>query len=145
MAQTRTIGILILTTMLLYVPKGLTLHGSNNDTQGGELSIILRARSLVLGPDITLGDIGEIAIPDSSQRRILSTIKIGQAPPPGESTEISLNYVRKCLRSAGLQKYLSALKGPRTIRVVTAQREIDKVFIREAMASLFSYLSCIFI
>ncbi|MFQ5648471.1 MAG: hypothetical protein ACE5IY_00875 [bacterium] len=100
-----------------------------------KFSIVLRAKSLVLGPVVTLGDIGHIVIPDSLQRTLLSSVKISDAPPPGETTEISMRHIMRRLKTAGFEKYLSALKGPRTIRVVTAQKEIDKAFLREALAS----------
>ncbi|RMF67387.1 MAG: hypothetical protein D6743_04975 [Calditrichaeota bacterium] len=101
---------------------------------GGKLSINLKARTVVLGPEITLGDVGRIVVRDRALRQKLSSVKIKQAPPPGEATDISLNDIKKCLRVAGFGKYVHALRGPRTIRVVTAPVEIDKAFIREEHA-----------
>jgi hypothetical protein len=98
------------------------------------LSINLKSRAIVVGPVITLGDIGYIVLQDSVKRLLLTSIKIGDAPPPGESSEISLNYIKKCLKMAGFKDDISALRGPKVIRVTTAQIEIDKAFLKEEYA-----------
>lgn len=99
-----------------------------------KLTIHLKAKAIVLGPIVTLGDIGSISIPDSFIQSRISSIKIKDAPPPGESSEIRLSQIKKCLRKAGFDRYLNILNGPRLIRVTTAQIEIDKAFIKEEYA-----------
>ena len=99
-----------------------------------KLSIKLKARTVVLGPDITLGNVSYILTSNSTTRAKLLTIKIGNAPPPGESSEIKLSHIKRCLKVAGLDQYSKLIKGPRTIRVVTAQIEIDKAILREEFA-----------
>jgi len=109
---------------------------SKQSKNSSKLSIKLKARTIVLGPDITLGDVSRILTPNSTVRAKLSTIKIGHAPPPGESSEIKLSYIKRCLKVAGFEEYAKVIKGPRTIRVVTAQIEIDKAILKEEFAKL---------
>lgn len=116
----------------------LLAHGviaaSETSERGEKLSISLKARSVVLGPEVKLGDIGKVLIPDHHKRAQLASIVIGQAPPPGESSEISLTYIKRCLKLHGFEKYLSVIEGPRTVRIITAHVEIDKAFLREEFA-----------
>ncbi len=109
-----------------------TKHAKNSS----KLSIKLKARTIVLGPDITLGDVSNILTPNSTLRTKLLAIKIGHAPPPGESSEIKLSYIKRCLKVAGFEEYAKTIWGPKTIRVVTAQFEIDKAILKEEFAKL---------
>jgi hypothetical protein len=104
---------------------------------GNDLSINLKPRAVVVGPVITLGDIGYIVVQDSVRRSLLKSVRITDAPPPGESTEISLNYIKNRLKAAGFKDFASVINGPKSIRVTTAQIEIDKAFLREEFARLF--------
>lgn len=110
---------------------------SRQSKNNASLSIKLRARTTVLGPDVTLGDVSHILTRNRTIRARLLTIKIGHAPPPGESSEIKLSYIKRCLKMAGFTEYTKAIKGPRTIRVVTAQVEIDKAILKEEFAKFF--------
>lgn len=103
-------------------------------------SINLRARSTILGPHILLGDITTLMVTDSLKRMKLSAIKIGKAAPPGESTEILLSHIKKKLMHAGFGEYADSISGPRTIRVLTAQKEIDKAFVREGLVAFPSVI-----
>ena len=103
-------------------------------------SINLRAKSTILGPHITLGDISSLMVADSLQRMELSAIKIGRAAPPGESTEILLSHIKKKLMQAGFGEYTDSIRGPRTIRVLTAQKEIDKAFVRAGLVAFPSVI-----
>jgi len=105
------------------------------------LSINLKARSVILGPQIKLGDLSHIYVSNTRKKVTIGKVTLGAAPPPGESTEISLNYIKRRLRTEGLEEYIQYLKGPRTIRVITAQNEIDKAFSREELANLILRLS----
>ncbi|MCH8873367.1 hypothetical protein IH824_11465, partial [candidate division KSB1 bacterium] len=78
------------------------------------MSIKLKARTIVLGPDITLGDVSNILTPNSIVRAKLLAIKIGHAPPPGESSEIKLSHIKRCLKVAGFEEYTKTIRGPRT-------------------------------
>lgn len=101
-----------------------------------DFSIDLKAKAIVIGPNITLGDIGQVTTHDSTLRSQLSSIQVGQAPPPGESSEIRLNHIKRCLKKAGFGEFIDTVKGPRIIRVTTAQIEIDKAFIKEEYAAI---------
>ncbi|NIR47533.1 hypothetical protein GWO43_03490 [candidate division KSB1 bacterium] len=108
-------------------------------TNHGEarLSINLKAKAVVIGPAITLGDIGQVIVSDSIKRLRLAAVKVGKAPPPGESSEISRNHIKRCLKKSGFGEFIDVLEGPRIIRVTTAQVEIDKAFIKEQYAKIF--------
>lgn len=102
--------------------------------QKQHFSINLKTKALVIGPDITLGEIGQVIIPDRFKRSQLAAVKIAPAPPPGESTEISMTLIKRRMTRAGFGEFIPYLKGPRAIRVTTAQTEIDKAFIKEQYA-----------
>ncbi|MFQ5705905.1 MAG: hypothetical protein ACE5HO_00525 [bacterium] len=100
------------------------------------MSINLKSQALVLGPVIRLGDIGILSVPDSVARRRLESVELGKAAPPGESREISIYYIRRSLKRAGLGKFISNIKGPKTIRVTTAPIELDKARLRDGIAKV---------
>jgi len=116
----------------------LTVHSLNafSDTpeKSNNLSISLKARSVVLGPYVKLGDVGNLIIPNNKTRIQIASVIIGKAPPPGEAREISLNYIKRCLKSSGFEEYISFLNGPKTVRVITAHVEIDKAFLQQEFA-----------
>jgi hypothetical protein len=115
---------------------GLGRSGKDSATYHDQLSINLKARALVIGPTIRLRDLGKIVVPDSVKRARVADLKIADAPPPGESSEISLNYIKRRLHAAGFHEFTSSIKGPSIIRVTTAQDEIDKAMIKDEYASL---------
>lgn len=131
-------GVLLFLTIILVQ----SLLGSKSTGSIGEdeHSINLRARSTILGPHITLGDISSLMVADSLQRMKLSALKIGRAAPPGESTEILRSYIKKKLMHSGFGEYADSISGPRTIRVLTAQKEIDKAFVKEILAAFPSVI-----
>ena len=98
------------------------------------VAIKVKAKSLVLGPVVTLGDISSVEIPDNPKRTAITAIVITKAPPPGESTDISLADIKRKLRVAGFGKFVRLLKGPRTVRIITAHNEIDRAFLKEGLA-----------
>jgi hypothetical protein len=111
------------------------LYGQNiTSNSKTELSINIKSKALVLGPKIKLGDIGVLVIPDSLKKEQLASIILGDAAPPGESREISLNYIKRSLKRAGLGEFNSYIRGPKTIRVTTAPVEMDKAIIKEGVA-----------
>jgi hypothetical protein len=102
--------------------------------QHQKYAINLKSKAVVLGPVVTLGDIGQVVISDSRARTELVGLRIGTAPPPGESTEISLTHIKRRLKTAGYGEYVSALRGPKNIRITTAPIEIDKAILKEEFA-----------
>lgn len=121
---------------VLFVWNGGTVTGNWNDAEAQDtrFSINLKAKAVVLGPEVKLGDIGFITVPDVKLRKRLMSIKVGEAPPPGESFEITLHFVKRLLETTGYAHVASRLNGPRSVRVITAQKEIDKAFVREEFA-----------
>ncbi len=98
-----------------------------------ELSINLKARALVIGPKILLKEICVIQTDDKSIQQKIGAVQLGKAPPPGESKELTLSFIKLQLRQAGLQKYLNNVSGPKVIRVTTAQEEISKAVLEDAV------------
>lgn len=98
-----------------------------------ELSINLKARSLVIGPKILLKEICVIRTGDKSIQQKIGAVQLGKAPPPGESKELTLSFIKLQLRQAGLQKYLDNVSGPKVIRVTTAHEEISKAVLEDAV------------
>ncbi|MFQ5863913.1 MAG: hypothetical protein ACE5IW_01655 [bacterium] len=129
----------ILVIIMLFAGLDAAFSQSMPLNSGRNFSINLKSKALVLGPKIKLGEIGKIIVPDSLQRLKLSSIELGQAPPPGESTDLSLNYIKRCLKRAGFEEFISYIKGPKTVRVTTAQIEIDKAFLEEGYANLLQF------
>lgn len=129
----------ILTTVLLGTGV-LTAVAQAQTEHDIDLSINLKAKALVLGPKIRLGDIGVLVIADSSENKTLAEklalVEVGDAPPPGESREISIYYIKRCLKKAGFGDFVSRLNGPRTVRVTTAAVEVDKARLEDSNASI---------
>lgn len=132
--------VLFISAVVIFINLDSGHPQKNSPTGNNQLSINLKAQAVVVGPEIKLGDIGYIVLGDSAVRKRLSQIKIGIAPPPGESSEILLSYVKRCLIKEGFKKFVSVLRGPNVIRVTTAQNEIDKAFLREEYALNQFYL-----
>ena len=115
---------------------GLMLGAANvvwAQNQSRELSINLKARSLVIGPKILLHEICIIQTNDRAIRQQIGAVQLGKVPPPGESKELTLSFIKLQLRQAGLQKYLDKISGPKVIRVTTAHEEISKVVLEDAV------------
>lgn len=124
---------LVVSFSMLFTAHSLVAVSESSET-GKNLSISLKARAVVLGPYVKLGDVGNLIIPNNKTRTQIASVIIGKAPPPGEAREISLNYIKRCLKSNGLEKYTSLLNGPKTIRIITAHVEIDKAFLQQEYA-----------
>ena len=109
-------------------------QAEDKTTEEAEFAILLKAKATVLGPEVTLGEIGNIKVTDPEIQTRLLAIKVATAPPPGESLEISMSQIKRKLKSAGLNKYVGLIKGPDSIRVMTVQVELDKAFVQEDFA-----------
>jgi len=99
------------------------------------LVVNLKKSTQVLGPQVVLADVAEITGPKKLKVDLGRIIVCPQVPPPGESMEISLRHIKLCLVKAGFKDFVK-LKGPKMIRVSTAQVEINKAFLRENYANL---------
>ncbi len=133
----KSLSILFISTLCLLIVSDVGSIETKQSKNSSKLSIKLKARTIVLGPDITLGEVSNILTPNSIVRTKLLAIKIGHARPPGESSEIKVSYIKRCLKVAGFEEYAKTISGPRAIRVVTAQVEIDKAILKEEFAKLF--------
>lgn len=131
------IKVVFLFLIILFFTVSETGFSESDQNSEKKFSIKIKAKVTVLGPEITLGDIGYVVVTDRTKRKRLLAVRICDAPPPGESTEISLRHIKRCLKTAGFSEYISSLKGPRNIRVITAEIEIDKAFLKEEFAALY--------
>ena len=120
---------------LLAAQIGVSSSNSSKHEGGVKVAIKVKAKSLVLGPQVTLGDISSVQISDNPKRAAIEGIIIVKAPPPGESTDISLTDIKRKLKVAGYGRFIPMLKGPRTVRIITAHNEIDKAFLKEGLAA----------
>ncbi len=127
------LAILFLLVLVSHIGAGASSNGDVKDTSN-LLSIKVKAKSLVLGPEVTLGDISSLHLGEGQSNEALNSIKIMKAPPPGESTDVSMSEIKRKLKIAGFEKYIPFLKGPRTVRIITAHNEIDKAFLKEGLA-----------
>ncbi len=102
--------IFLISTLCLLIVIDMGSSETKQSKNSSKLSIKLKARTIVLGPDITLGDVSNILTPNSIVRAKLLAIKIGHAPPPGESREIKLSYIKRCLKVAGFEEYTKTIR-----------------------------------
>ena len=82
-----------------------------------EIAITLRPEAEVLGADIRLGEVAEIACAETELRRRLEGLVIGKAPLPGRSRPITADYVRLRLRQLDIGVDRMALGGAERIEV----------------------------
>lgn len=82
-----------------------------------DIAIILRPEAEVLGADIRLGEVAEIACAETELKRRLEGLVIGKAPLPGRSRPITTDYVRLRLRQLDLGADRMVLGGAERIEV----------------------------
>ncbi len=82
-----------------------------------EIAITLRPEAEVLGADIRLGEVAEIACAETELRRRLEGLVIGKAPLPGRSRPITADYVRLRLRQLDIGADRIVLGGAERIEV----------------------------
>ena len=82
-----------------------------------EIAITLRPEAEVLGADIRLGEVAEIACAETELRRRLEGLVIGKAPLPGRSRPITADYVRLRLRQLDIGVDRMVLGGAERIEV----------------------------
>ena len=82
-----------------------------------EIAITLRPEAEVLGADIRLGEVAEIACAETELRRRLEGLVIGKAPLPGRSRPITADYVRLRFRQLDIGVDRMVLGGAERIEV----------------------------
>ncbi len=98
------------------------------------VTLKLKPETTVVGPQISAFEICLIEPYSKNLARKLKTIILGRAAPPGEAKDITRNQLKLQLRRAGLKKLIPSITGPRVVRVKTAQRDITRIRIDEAVA-----------
>jgi len=98
------------------------------------LTINFRTESKVIGPNIKLGEIGQIMVTDQKVKQQLNNLVIAKAAPPGEALEITRSYIKKCIREHGFNLNSIIFNGPKTIRITTIQNRLIHLRIDDPMA-----------
>lgn len=105
---------------------------------GDKISLNLKSQAIVVGPEIRLLDVCTVAPNDKNLLQRLDKIVLGRAAPPGEAKEISRSLIKMHLRRVKLYDQLESITGPRSVRVQTAQKDITRVKIEDAVATFIS-------
>jgi flagella basal body P-ring formation protein FlgA len=95
--------------------------------------IRLRAESVVRGPEMRLGELGEISTPDETWQRQLEAIDVGRAPLPGASRTVDLPYLAARLKQAGVDPARLRMEAPARVTVTTKSRRIPGAELVEAV------------
>jgi flagella basal body P-ring formation protein FlgA len=96
-----------------------------------EIAIILRTEAEVLGPDIRLGEVAEIACAETELQGRLEDLVIGKAPLPGRSRHITADYVRLRLRQLDIGEDRMVLGGAERIEVSLPGVAVSEAQIRQ--------------
>lgn len=94
-------------------------------------TINLKTESIVIGPQITLGDIAQIQVIDDTYKTRLCALILCISPPPGEARELSMGFIERKIKEAGFNPKMISFSGPKIVRITAAQIEIHKIFFRE--------------
>lgn len=86
----------------------------------------------ISGPKITVGEIAQISgLADEDMLRKVKAIVVGNAALPGQSRNVSINYVKIRLRQNGIDPSGFTFKGPQSVLVTTCFQIVDKFRLSE--------------
>lgn len=100
-----------------------------------QLTISFHSESVVVGEEISLGEIGKIVLNNDKLCEKLSNLVIAEAAPPGETRELSLSHIKKCIKELGFNLELIQFYGPKVLRITTIPNKIIDLLIEDKMAS----------
>jgi flagella basal body P-ring formation protein FlgA len=103
-----------------------------------EFSVTVRPSAEVTGDEIRLGDVADIAGPDSALKNDLADVYLTRAPRPGESTLIRLAYLEHRLTTSGLPLDQASWTLPAQIQVTRKSQGIDEAWVRQVMEEYLS-------
>lgn len=112
---------------------GLT---SGSYAKNQQFTLKFSSESIVIGPQIVLGEICEIAVKDTSQLVMIKKLVVGDAAPPGEAREISLSLIKKYIRESGFDLKQINFKGPKIIRITTIQNKLIDLWIDDTIGCI---------
>ena len=99
-----------------------------------QLTISFHSESVVVGPEISLGEIGKIVINNEMLCKTLRDLIIAEAAPPGETREISLSYIKKCIKELGFNLQEIQFNGPKVLRITTMPNKLIDLLIEDQTA-----------
>jgi hypothetical protein len=100
-----------------------------------QFTISFHSESVVVGSEISLGEIGKIVLNNEKLCKRLSSLVIAEAAPPGETREISLSYIKKRLKELGFDIQQIHFKGPKVLRITTMPNKLIDLLIEDKIAS----------
>lgn len=99
-----------------------------------QFTINFKTESIVIGPQITLGEVGQIIVADKALRHRLNQLEITKAAPPGEAKEITVSQIKKCVREEGFDLAHIIFKGPKILRITTLPDKLINLIIEDKLA-----------
>lgn len=96
-----------------------------------QFRIFFQTESIVIGTQISLGEIAKIVASDEKIGLTLRGLKISEAAPPGETREVTLSYVKKCIKESGYNLQQFQFSGPRILRITTMPTKIIDLLIED--------------
>ena len=105
-------------TLVCFNPSGFA--------QAADITIELKEKAVVQGPEILLGDIGRVVSVDPRMGQTLDGLVLAKAPQPGRSRQISTDYLRLRLKQMDLAPETLTLTGPDKVRVTRDGIEVSE-------------------
>jgi len=112
-----TVGVAAL-TLILFSHTGVAL--------AAEATIRLKEKAMVQGAEIHLGDIGRIASADPHLEQKLDGLVVAKAPQPGQSRQISADYLRLRLKQLDFAPGTMTLTGSDQVQVARDSIEVSE-------------------
>ena len=106
-------------------------------SQTAKVEIVLKSSTVVAGPNIYLSEIVVLRPKNKALKKKFARLVVTKAAPPGESKDISVNFIRRLLRQKGLYKHITRVTGPKIIRVTTGHRDITRMRLEDAVGAFF--------
>jgi len=99
-----------------------------------QFSISFHSESIVVGTQISLGEIAKIATSNEKIGHALRKLQITEAAPPGETRELTLSFIRKCIKERGFNLRQIQFTGPKILRITTMPTKIIDLLIEDKIA-----------
>ncbi|MCI0511751.1 hypothetical protein L0128_00890 [candidate division KSB1 bacterium] len=99
-----------------------------------KFTLNFRSEAVIPGPQILLGEISQIEVPDLKIRKQLMRLPVTTAAVPGEAKEISLSLIKRRIQEAGFKLETISFKGPKSIRITTLPDDLIRLYIEDPMA-----------
>lgn len=104
-----------------------------------KFTLNFRSEAVIPGPQILLGEISQIEVPDLKIRKQLMRLPVTTAAVPGEAKEISLSLIKRRIQEAGFKLETISFKGPKSIRITTLPDDLIRLYIEDPISKNTSY------